>query len=560
MFLYNSAGSVLVSGNNSSQSSVSFSFDTVTSGTYFIGVSDSIFGDVGSYNLSWVATDNIVNNTTTTRILGLGQTVSSKIDVAGDKDWIKVSLTEGLSYAFIAEAGGGADPLEDADMFIYNASGNVVFSSNNSSATTNYLSELVSTTGTYFIEIGDSIFGDTGTYNLNWIATDNVVNNTGTTRTLARNAFTTSAIDVVGDHDWFKVTLTQGLSYGFQVAANGTGGLPDGDLFLLNASGNVISSATNSSASVNTLGFTATASGTYFIEVGDSGFSDIGKYILRNLGLDSTVNTTATNLNLHDGTRLTGRVDVEGDSDWVRFRGEQGVTYQFQLNGTGASDGLDNVRLILRDASGNQISTSSGPTGLISFTATTDGSLYLDVQGQNFPDKGAFQLAVISNAPTLTGTALADRLTGGATNTVINGLGGSDVLNGGAGNDRLLGGLGLDTLIGGDGADTLVGATSADNLSGGAGSDSLDGGAGNDMLRGGLNADKFVFNAGGGTDTILDFQNGSDRIEIESGATSFANLSVAQVGDDVRVVFGTTTILIANMDRVDITAADFLFT
>ena len=565
MFLYDSTGSnVLVNGSNSSSGTNSFSFSTFTSGQYFIGISDNVFGDTGGYRLSWVATDNIVNNTTTTRVLGVGQTIASRIDVTQDSDWVKVTLTEGLSYAFVASAGGGADFLEDADLFIRDSSGNIISGGNgsNGSTTVNYLSLLIQNSDTYFIEVSDNGFNDTGTYNLNWIATDNIVNNTSTARTLARNTATNSSIDVTQDSDWFKVNLTAGLSYGFQVAARGVSGLPDGDLFLRDSSGNIVpnGNGSNGSTSVNTLGYTASASGIYFIEVSDNGFNDIGAYILRNLGLDNTLNTTATNLTLQDGTRMSGRLDVEGDSDWVKFRAEQGVTYQFQLNGTGTVDGVDNVRLYLRDANGNQISTISGPTGLLSFTATTDGNLFLDVQGQGFFDKGAFQLSVVSTSPTLNGTAAADRLTGGATNTVINGLAGNDILNGGAGKDRLLGGLGLDTLIGADGADTLVGASSADNLAGGAGSDSLDGGAGNDVLRGGLNADKFVFNAAGGTDTVLDFQNGSDRIEIESGATRFANLTIRQIGDDVRVVFGTTTILIENTDRSDITAADFLFT
>jgi serralysin len=561
MFLYDNSGTQLVSGTNSFFSSNSFSFSAVTTGNYFIGVSDNLGSDIGGYRLNWVATDNIVNNTNTTRVLGVGQTIASRIDVAQDSDWVKVTLTEGLSYAFQAEAGGGSDLLEDADLVIYDANGNEFVDSPNSFFTTNYLSTLIQNSGTYYVEVSDNGNADTGTYNLSWVATDNVVNNTATARTLARNSSTTSSIDVEKDSDWFKVTLVQGLSYGFQIAANGTGGLPDGDLFLRNASGNVVDDEFNSFFAVSTLGYTATASGTFFIDVSDNGSRDIGTYILRNLGLDSTVNNTFTNLTLKDGTRMAGRIDVEADSDWVKFGAEQGVTYQFRLAGTGALDGLDNVRLILRDANGVQIgSSSAGTSGLITFTATTDGNVFLDVQGQGFVDKGAFLLSVISTAPTLNGTAAADRLTGGANNTVINGLGGNDVLNGGAGNDRLLGGLGLDTLLGGDGADTLVGSSSADNLSGGAGADSIDGGAGNDILRGGLNADKFVFNSGGGTDTVLDFQNGSDRIEIESGATSIAGLRITQVGDAVRVVFGTTTIVIENTDRSEITAADFLFT
>jgi serralysin len=568
MFLYDPTGSaVLVNGSNGSSGTNSFSFSTVTTGTYFIGISDNGFADTGQYRLSWVATDTIVNNTNTTRVLGVGQTIASKIDVAQDSDWVKVTLTEGLSYAFVASAGGGSDFLEDADLFIRDANGNIIPGGNgsNGSTTTNYLSLLIQDSGTYFVEVSDNGFNDTGTYNLNWVATDNIVNNTATVRTLARNASVNSTIDVRQDADWFKVTLTEGLSYGFQVAGRGTAGLADGDLFLRDATGNIVpgGNGSNGSTSVNTLGYAATASGTYFIEVSDNSFNDIGAYVLRNLGLDTDFNNTSTDLSLRDGTRMFGNIDVEGDSDWVKFRAEQGVTYTFQLTGVGTADDLESVRLILRDSNGNAVpfvGQGSGETGVVTYTATTDSNLFLDVQGQVFANKGEFRLSVVSTSPTLLGTAAADKLTGGANNTVINGYGGNDVLDGGAGRDRLLGGLGTDTLIGGDGADTLVGAAGADSLSGGTSADSIEGGTGNDVLRGGLGADKFVFGTGGGTDTIRDFEDRTDLIEIESGASRYSSLQIRQWGDDVRVQFGTVTIFIENTDRGDISAADFLFT
>jgi serralysin len=554
--LYDSNGTSLVNSTNFSSNSATITFDAVTTGTYYVGVYDS-GSDAGNFNLSWVATDNIKNNTTTTRTMLPGQFVSSRIDVAGDSDWVRVTMTAGLHYGFTGEAGGGADFLEDIDLTLYNSFGNSIANSVSFSSTTNALNWLATATGDYFISASDT-GSDTGSYILRWITTDTILNNTATTQTLARNASLASRIDVAGDRDWVSVTMVEGLSYAFQVAANGTSGLSDGDVFIRDSAGNIIASSSNFSSSVYTLGYTAAATGTYFIEVGDTG-SDIGAYILRNLGLDTVFNNTSTQLSLRDGTRLSGRIDVEGDSDWVNFAAEQGVTYVFTLTGTGAVGELEDVRLILRDANGNLISSVIGATGTLSYTATTDSALFIDVQGQSFADKGAFVLSVVSTAPTLTGTAANDRLTGGANNTVINGLGGNDFMDGGAGNDRLLGGIGLDTLIGGDGNDTMLGGDGVDSLSGGAGNDNLNGGVGNDLLRGGLGMDRFVFNAGDGSDRILDFQDGADRIVIDSGATSIAGLAITQVGDNVRIVFGTTTILLDNMDRADITAADFLF-
>ena len=73
---------------------------------------------------------------------------------------------------------------------------------------------------------------------------------------------------------------------------------------------------------------------------------------------------------------------------------------------------------------------------------------------------------------------------------------GRDTLDGNSGNDRLIGGEGRDTLGGGEGDDWLSGGTGTDTLTGGAG------------------ADTFVYFAGHGSDTITDFTDGEDVIDL----------------------------------------------
>ncbi|HEY6281120.1 MAG TPA: calcium-binding protein [Burkholderiales bacterium] len=97
-----------------------------------------------------------------------------------------------------------------------------------------------------------------------------------------------------------------------------------------------------------------------------------------------------------------------------------------------------------------------------------------------------------------------DQLYGNAGDDVLNGGAGDDILDGGAGNDMLDGGSGNDLLDGGEGADVLIGGTGNDTLTGGEGDDMLIGGAGNDTLNGGNGADIYVYNPGGGNDTISD--------------------------------------------------------
>src|SRR4029079_7964777 len=85
-----------------------------------------------------------------------------------------------------------------------------------------------------------------------------------------------------------------------------------------------------------------------------------------------------------------------------------------------------------------------------------------------------------------------------------------------------------DVERGGAGNDVLGGVTGNDFLSGGSGSDRLNGAAGNDTLSGGadLVPDTFLFEPGDGADLLLDFDDGTDRIDIT--AYNSADLAAMQ--------------------------------
>jgi serralysin len=112
--------------------------------------------------------------------------------------------------------------------------------------------------------------------------------------------------------------------------------------------------------------------------------------------------------------------------------------------------------------------------------------------------------------------------------------------------DRLIGNAGLNALDGGSGNDVLDGKGGRDGLVGGAGRDRLVGGKGNDALTGNAARDTFVFDAGGGRDSIEDFQDGVDRILLRGFGLvdTAAALSLAvQVGADVVFTFGDGSVL-----------------
>lgn len=121
-----------------------------------------------------------------------------------------------------------------------------------------------------------------------------------------------------------------------------------------------------------------------------------------------------------------------------------------------------------------------------------------------------------------------DRLYGQDGNDVLFGDAGNDLLNGGAGADELRGGSGNDGIFGGGADDRIYGDEGVDTIFGDGGNDRIDGGTGNDVLRGGAGSDTFVFRRASGSDLILDFEDGVDRLDFSqiTTVTSFEDLEI----------------------------------
>jgi Ca2+-binding RTX toxin-like protein len=73
----------------------------------------------------------------------------------------------------------------------------------------------------------------------------------------------------------------------------------------------------------------------------------------------------------------------------------------------------------------------------------------------------------------------------------------------------------------------LEGTGRADTLRGGAGLDRITGGRGNDVLSGAEERDTFVFTAGGGADTVTDFQSGVDTLLLVGETAASVSMRVS---------------------------------
>ena len=105
--------------------------------------------------------------------------------------------------------------------------------------------------------------------------------------------------------------------------------------------------------------------------------------------------------------------------------------------------------------------------------------------------------------------------------------GGNDILKGGAGNDRIYAGLGNDQIDGGADNDTLAGE---------GGNDSLTGGAGDDELIGGGGADTYFYQAGDGSDTIVEATASGVTDKLVLDGVDAWDVEFIRVGSDVKIV------------------------
>ena len=113
--------------------------------------------------------------------------------------------------------------------------------------------------------------------------------------------------------------------------------------------------------------------------------------------------------------------------------------------------------------------------------------------------------------------------------------------------------------------DEYTGTASAETLTGGAGDDTIAGLGGDDTLTGGEGYDSFVFAAGHGDDTVTDFTDGEDLIDLTAftGITQFSDLTVTQEGSNVKIDLSGETdggsITLQNVLLADIDENDFVF-
>jgi VCBS repeat-containing protein len=200
----------------------------------------------------------------------------------------------------------------------------------------------------------------------------------------------------------------------------------------------------------------------------------------------------------------------------------------------------DNVQLI--HSGDNLVLVLDSGESLTVSNYFKDGAAEWQVERIQFADGTTWDVDEIRDR-VLAGSAGNDLIFGfDGRDDAIQGLGGNDVVYARSGNDVVDGGAGNDTLRGEAGNDTLLGGSGNDLLEGGIGADVLDGGAGDDTLVGGeqwvnpfmfsAGDDTYRFGFGDGHDTVIENDDGVDRVSFKSGVTA-DSVAVRYKGDDL---------------------------
>ncbi|ANP47552.1 reprolysin-like metallopeptidase [Candidatus Viadribacter manganicus] len=324
-------------------------------------------------------------------------------------------------------------------------------------------------------------------------------------------------------------------------------------------------------------------------------------------------------------------LDLGGGVDWLIYNASAAAVVNLQLGTASGFASVSNIEKVI-GGSGNDTLTGDTLDNRLDGLAgadTLDGGAGSDavlggdgndtiyasagndsLQGQNGNDtfiwtstdgRDTFNGGADTDTVNFTGSAVADVADANWNGTEITGLLNNALVSietinlelgaGGAGGDwlrynstvgvtvNLLAGTGsgfasitgVENLIGGTGADTLTGDGGANKISGNNGDDIITGGGGNDNLTGGVGNDTFVYAAGSGNDTIVDFDawavGGQDFLDVSAfgiNAGNFAaRVAIIDTGADTVIrIDDTYFITLKNVsgdgDNV-ITQADFIF-
>ncbi len=285
--LYNSAGVLQTSDDDSGAGLDSLLSVTVNSGGTFYLAASAAGSETGSYVLrSSLGTSSTVDDYTasssTSGRVSPGGSTTGKIETAGDSDWFAISLTAGQRYTFNLDSSTSGG-LSDPTLTLRSDRGVALATNDDTNGNNSQISFTATATGTHYLD-ASAIGSLTGFYTLRASApvatvVDDFAATISTTGNLASGATVKGRIETVGDNDWFRVSLESGQRYVFDLTSTGSDPLMDPFLTLYSASGAVISTNDDTTGRNSQLNYIPTATGTFYVGARDQG-TGLGNYQL----------------------------------------------------------------------------------------------------------------------------------------------------------------------------------------------------------------------------------------------------------------------------------------
>ena len=339
-------------------------FTPESTGTYYVALSDTSASLGSTYGVSAVAVPNDhADNTTTSGIVIPGGAVTTgTLGVAGEIDWLAVSLAANQAYAFTItgltngaeiEVGGAGDLgyMGDTGFGYGFGGGNPGYSLNpyavdsGATLTTNAVWFTPERAGTYYVALEDASASLGSTYGVSAFAVPNDHTDNTTTSGLVTvgGAVTNGTLALSGEVDWLAVSLTGDQAYEFTItgltdyaeidvagaADLGVGGglpghiLPD----LIGPDGATVAT--------ETAWFTPDASGTYYVGLTDE-FATLGSaYGVSAVAVpnDHADNTTTSGIFAAGGAAATGTLGAPHEIDWLAVSLTANQAYDFTITG-----------------------------------------------------------------------------------------------------------------------------------------------------------------------------------------------------------------------------------
>ena len=485
---------------------------------------------------------------TTTAVVAVGGSFSDTLELALDRDWIRVSLTAGQTY-LIALDGSGGTALADPFVRLYDAGGSFLVGNDDDGPGFNsLLTYTVLTTGVYYIEAAAFSTG-TGGYTLSvdqrgplqslesgtampdnnvtvyfapaGVVLDGVTGEGFNAYELTRFQAAFDLIESLTNLTFTTQNTAVGADFRLVLDLNE---IPFLGYFYYPTPG-------DPNAGIGVFGgdtWDRAAGGD--LEAGGYSFVTIVHELLHGLGLSHPHD---------DGVIMDGVTSAFGD--YGDFNLNQGIFTTMSYNtgfftGSAGSQPPANELYghefgpmaldiaILQDKYGANASTNTGNTIYTLDTVNAVGTYFQAIWDASGSADEIRQTGNVAAVIDLRAATLIYAAGGGGFVSAVNGI---------AGGFTIAAGVVIERATGGSGSDVLTGNAAANLLTGNAGNDTLDGGAGNDTLTGGSGNDTFIVDALSDIITETGGQGIADRV--------LARASFVLAADDSIEVMQTTS-------------------